>query len=115
MNLVRKYKIHRLTLCLDGEELEIITFIESKIKGLKPIKKDEYPESIFYVDSDGVSILEQDNKQDRLWVSYMFFWKVLEDKYLLNYNESQDIIRYMVLIHLKFRSSTLVYFYLRGV
>jgi len=105
MNLVRKYKIHKLTPCLDEKELEIITFIENKLNDLKLVKKNDYPESVFYVDSGGVTILEQDNKHDRLWVRYRYFWKVLEDKYLLNYHESQDIIRYMVLIHLKFRSS----------
>jgi len=106
MNLVRKYKIHRLSPCLNVGELEIISFIENKIKGLKPIKKDDYPESIFYVDYDDKVILKQDDKNDRLLVIYKGFWEVLRDKYLLKSTEIKDIIQYMVLIHLKFRAST---------
>jgi len=106
MNLVRKYKIHRLSPCLNEKELEIITFIENKLKGLKPIKKDKYPKSTFYVNSDDVSILQQDDLNDILRVIYKDFWVVLQTKYLLNYPDTQDIMRYMVLIHLKFRAST---------
>ena len=106
MNLVRKYKIHQLSPCLNEKEIEIITFIESKIKGLKLVKKDDYPKSTFYVDSDGVSILQQDDEIDILFVKYKDFWEVLRRKHLLNYPDTQDIMRYMVLIHLKFRLST---------
>jgi len=106
MNLTRKYKIHRLSPCLNDAEIEIINFIENKIKDLKPIKKDEYPQSIFYLDSDGLSILEQDDINDKLWVRHKDFWEVLETKYLLKYTEIQDIIYCMVLTHLKFRIST---------
>ena len=108
MNLVRKYKIHRLSPCLNEKELEIVTFIENKLKGLKPIKKNDYHESILYVDSGGETILEQDNKNDRLMVKYNGVWEVLQRKYLLNYTEIRDIVQYMVLKYLKFRVSTLV-------
>jgi len=106
MNLTRKYKIHRLTPCLNVEELEIVTFIENKIKGLKPIKKEEYTQYTYYVNSDDETILKQDYINDRLMVKYNGFWVVLQNKYLLKYTEAQDIIRYMVLMHLKFDTST---------
>jgi len=105
MNLVRKYKIHRLSPCLNEKELEIVTFIENKLKGLKPIKKVTYPQSTFYTDSNGISFLEKDDKTDRLRVRHKDFWEVLEKKKLLNYIDIQDIIRYMVLIHLKIRAT----------
>jgi len=105
MNLIRKYKIHRLSPCLNGDELEIISFIENKLKDLKVVKRDNYPESTFYIDSYDETILEQYDKNDWLRVSYKDFWEVLEEKYLLNYIDIQNIIRYMVLIHLKFRAA----------
>ena len=105
MNLVRKYKIHQLSPCLNEKEIEIITFIENKIKGLKPIKKNKYPQSTFYVNSDSITILQQDDKNDRLRVRHKDFWEVLRTKYLIEYIDIQDIIRYMVFIHLKFRAS----------
>jgi len=110
MNLVRKYKIHRLSPCLNEKELEIISFIENKLKGLKLVKKDEYPQYTFYMDSDSITILQQDDKNDRLWIRHKDFWGVLQEKYFLEYIDIQDIIRYMVLTHLKFRSSSLVYY-----
>jgi hypothetical protein len=106
MNLARKYKLHKLIPCLNGNELEIIEFIESEIKVLEAVKKDKYPKSTFYINSDGQTILEQDDNNDILWVKYKDFWKVLESKYLLKYADAQDIIQLMVSIHLKFRSST---------
>jgi len=106
MNLVRKYKIHRLSPCLNEKEIEIITFIESKIKGLKLVKKDDYPKSTFYVNSDDKFILEQDDKNGWLRVRHKDFWEVLEKKHLLKQTEIEDIMRYMVLMHLKFRAST---------
>jgi hypothetical protein len=106
MNLTRKYKIHRLTPCLKGKDLEIIEFIESEIKGLKPIKNDDYPKSTFYINSKSQTILNQDDDNDVLWVKYYNFWEVLEEKYLLKYADVQDIIQLMVSIHLKFRAST---------
>jgi len=110
MNLTRKYKIHRLSPCLNKKEIEIISFIESMLKRLKLVKRDDYPESIFYVNSDDKFILEHDDENGRLWVRYNDFWEVLEEKYLLEYIDIQDIIRYMVLIHLKFKSPTPVRF-----
>jgi len=107
MNLIRKYKLHKLTPCLNEEELKTITFIENKIKGLKLVKKKKYPESTFYVNYyDGTTILEQDDRDDRLRVMYVGFWELLERGYFLKSPEIKDIIQYMVWIHLKFRSST---------
>jgi len=106
MNLTRKYKIHRLSPCLNKKEIEIISFIENKLKGLKLVKKDEYPQYRFYVNSDDETILQQSITSDRLLIGYKGFWEVLETTYLLEYIDIQDIIRYMVLIHLKFRTST---------
>jgi len=105
MNLVRKYKIHRLSPCLNDVELEIISFIENQLKVLKPIKKHNYPKTTYYVNSDDEIILQQGIISDKLWVRHKDFWGVLQEKYLLEYVEIQDIIRYMVLIHLKFRAS----------
>jgi len=117
MNLTEKYKIHQLSPCLNENELEIVTFIENKLKGLKRLKKSDYPKSLFddmpkstfYINSDNKPIrfiLEQDEKNNKLWVIHEDFWIVLQDKYLLEYVEIQDILRYMVFVHFKFKPLT---------
>ena len=95
-NLIRKYKIHQLTPVLLKQELEIINFIKDKINNLTEFKDIEYPDSIFYMNSEGEYILEQDDKNERLWVRYKEFWEVLETKYLLEYADIQSLIYYIV-------------------
>ncbi len=93
-NLYRKYKIGQLLdEPLHNEEKEIIDFISDKIKDLTIfIDNGNY----YYMNSIGEFIFEQDEKNDRLWVRYYGFWSVLEDKYSLNYDDIQVIIKDMV-------------------
>jgi hypothetical protein len=48
-------------------------------------------ENVWYGE-DGKWLFEQDDKNDRLWISYNKIWKVLESKYGLNYNEAKQLI-----------------------
>jgi len=94
-NLYRKYKISQL---LDepllGKDKEIIEFILDKIKDLTIFIDDKNRHN--YMNSKGEFIFEQDEKNDRLWVRYHDFWSVLEDKYSLNIDDTQYIIKGMV-------------------
>ncbi len=97
MNLVRKYKISKiLNQPLTSVEQQIILFIQSWLKDLIPFKMDEYSSSIFYMNSEGLYVLEQNTKSAYIYVRWKDFWNVLEDKYLMKYKDIQDIIKFMV-------------------
>lgn len=97
MNLLRKIKFSKLIKVSFSEtELEILNFINSKISNLISFQIETKPDIIFYMNSEGLYILEQDNKNDRLGVRYLEFWKVLHDKYKIQYNEVQKILKFML-------------------
>ena len=104
-NLIRRYKISRaINEPLEGMDKEIIDFIKSKIDGLTIFQKNDY--IINFMNSEGKCIMQQDSKNDKLWLAYDGFWSVLETKYLLKYNVIQIIIKGMVELTYKMRVST---------
>ena len=111
-NLYRRYKISQL---LDepllGKDKEIIEFILDKIKDLTIFIDDKNRHN--YMNSKGEFIFEQDEKNDRLWVRYHDFWSVLEDKYSLNIDDTQYIIKGMVETTYKMKVGTPLLFNLR--
>ena len=97
MNLLRIYKISKITgIMPEGIECEIISFIKDILNNLTIFKYKDYPNSIFYMNSKGDWIFEQDNKNDIFRVRYYIIWKVLENKYNMKDNEIQDFIKHMV-------------------
>ena len=104
-NLVRRYKISRaINEPLDDNDKEIINFIKSKIDGLTIYQVNDY--EINFMNSEGECMLQQDSKNDILWVSYYDIWSVLEDEYLLNYKDIQIVIKGMVELAFKMSVST---------
>jgi hypothetical protein len=94
-NLYRRYKISQLLdEPLSNEEKEIIEFIIDKIKDLTLFIDDIGRHN--YMNSKGEYIFNQNEKNDRLWVRYNDFWEVLKNKYLLEYDDIQAIIKSMV-------------------
>ena len=61
---------------------------------------DRYPDSYFYVNNDQV-IMEQDQKNDRLWVHHTWFWSVFSNEFSLEHIDIQVIIKFLVEQHLK--------------
>ncbi len=96
MNLIRSIKINKLGVAIPEKELEIIDFVKSMLSDLIPFKFDDYPESIFYMSSAGKWILEQDYKNDRMWIRFNTFWSVLENKYSMGYDDIQTLLKYMI-------------------
>jgi hypothetical protein len=108
-NLIRKYKIHQITPVLNKRELEIINFIKGKISNLTEFKDNNHPKSLFFMNSEGKWILEQDDTYERLYVRYEDFWEVLKTKYKLDYTDIQLLIQSMVEIAFKRNVYTLLY------
>ncbi len=97
MNLVRKYKISKiLNKPLEGVEAEIILFIHSWLKDLIIFQYANILTSIYYMNSMGQFVLEQDNKNDRLWVRYNDFWGVLKTKYSIEYKDIQILLKFLI-------------------
>jgi hypothetical protein len=94
-NLYRKYKISLITNeGIASDEKEIIEFIIDKIKDLTLFIDDIGRHN--YMNSKGDFIFEQNEKNGKLWVRREGFWEVLDDKYSLNYNDIQAIIKSIV-------------------
>lgn len=92
MNYSRLFKIWKMGLYIPLKEKENFIFIESKIKTLKKFNLPKYDKYYFYMDKNGFFILEQDFKNDILWVRYENFWETLEFDYNLDFHDIQDLI-----------------------
>ena len=75
------------------------------------IKEDrkKYPYSIYFYINNKV-VMEQDEKNERLWVNYKKIWSFFESEFNLNWLEIKDLIRDMVEEHFKMRSFKLLFF-----
>ena len=103
-NLYRRYKISLITNeGITSDEKEIVEFILDKIKDLTLFIDDGYHN---YMNSKGEFIFQQDEKNDILWIRHRDFWSVLEDKYSLNRDDIQVIIKSMVETTYKMRVGT---------
>ncbi len=97
MNLIRKYKISKLlNKPLTGIESEIIEFIKEWLKDLIPFKYDESPNTIFYMNTEGLYVLEHSFENRYLYVRWIDFWNVLSHKYSLNYIDIQLLLKFMI-------------------
>lgn len=77
---------------IPSKENEIFIFIESKIKHIKKFNLPKYDNYYFYMSKSGEFILEQDFKNNTLWVRYESFWETLEYDYNLNFDDIQNLI-----------------------
>ena len=95
MNIIRKYKLHRLGIPVDKDCLRIIKFIEDNILNLEKVEmKDKYPDSIFYFNDKYECILELEKLE--LYVIYEGIWDVFHKQFNLGDVEIQQIMKYLV-------------------
>ncbi len=107
MNILRKYKISKLTgIIPEGKEVEAIKFMKNILNDIIPFKEETYPDSIFYMNSKGDWIFEQNNKYDTFRVRYNLVWKILKDNYSMKTSEIQELIKYQVEEDFKHKVST---------
>lgn len=116
MNLLRKYKISKeFPEFLEERENEIITFIKNRLRGLSPTKNEDNPDSIFYINKYGDCVLEDKKVNIYLLVKYDVLWDALENEYLMNYTDIQDILKYMIEEVLKTKVKPPCYNYLMEI
>ena len=65
----------------------------------------KYPDSIYFF-IDNKVVMEQDEKNERLWVDYKKIWSFFHSEFNLNWLETSHLIKGMVEEHFKMRSFT---------
>ena len=97
MNIIRKLKISEIvSIEFTETEQEIIDLFNNILSDLVVFIDESEPDMINYMKVDGIFIMQQDNKNDRLWVRYQGFWIILQFDFGLKYIEIQTLISGMV-------------------
>ena len=93
MNIIRKLKISEIVPVKFTEtEQKIIDLFNDKLSDLVEFIDELNTDEINYMKTDGTCIMQQDNKNDKLWVRNQGFWSVLETDFGLKYTEIQTLI-----------------------
>ena len=79
--------------------------VDRNLEGCVIKTSDKYPESYFFTNNDKV-IMEQDQKNDTLWVRYDGFWSIFSNDFSLEYTDIQVIIKFLVEQHLRSKVGT---------
>ena len=72
-------------------EQVVIKYLNKLYGDLEEYRTDEYPDKVFFINSKKV-YMEQELKNEMLWVDYDTIWKDLEDTFSLEYEDIQSII-----------------------
>jgi len=85
---------------LQKEKME--QWFKSLLNGLKIEIDDNEPNSVYYKKNGRIFFeLVQNSGKRSFWCDYDLVWSILENKYNLNYGETQAFIKTMVEQHLK--------------
>jgi hypothetical protein len=77
---------------------ELVSKFEIKLSG-------DYPDSIFYMIDDEI-YMRQNKKTKFIWIRYEDFWTVFQTKFGYNHQETQELLRGMLVKHLKLKGYT---------
>ncbi len=77
MNIVRKYKLHRLGIKQESNYANLFEFLDSKFEKFVMIKDIDISSYIYFL-IDGVSMLEYHEMNNHLFANWKFLWKDLE-------------------------------------
>jgi len=87
-----------------SKEKEMSDFLFSKLKEMTSRITGE--KEVTYYDSDGKWFIQQDFKNEKLYVSYNQIWSVFESKYGLNLDQIKDFIAAWVETNLGWKGMT---------
>ena len=68
-------------------------YLTKSFGDLTPKRHKDYPNSVFYVNSDNEIFMEYDKKNENVWVGYDQIWSKLESLFYLNYSDIQLIMK----------------------
>ena len=79
--------------------------IDKNLDGCVIKTTDEYPNSYLFTQGDRY-VMEQDQKNDHLWVRWDGLWSIFSNDFCLEYEDIQAIIKFMVEQHLRSKVGT---------
>jgi hypothetical protein len=71
----------------------VIQYLNMKFGNLTPKTSSEFPDSVFYVDSDNEIMMEYDEKNEFVWVHYDHIWLKIRSLFSLEYDDIQSIMK----------------------
>ena len=71
----------------------VLLYLNKNFGNLTPMTNSEFPNSVFYVNTDNEVIMEYDKENEHVWIDYYNFWSKIESLFSLNYRETQSIMK----------------------
>ena len=71
----------------------VLLYLNMNFGNLTPKTSPNYPNSVFYVDSNNEFLMEYDKKIDEVYIHYERIWSKIESLFSLNYVETQSIMK----------------------
>ena len=81
------------------------SLVDQNLDGCVINTSDEYLDSYFFMQGEKV-IMEQDKKNDVLWVRFEDYWSIFSNDFSLQYDDIQAIIKFLVEQHLRSKVGT---------
>ena len=79
--------------------------VDQNLDGFDIKTTEKWPNSYFFMQGDRF-VMEQDKKNDTLWVRQDGFWSIFSNDFSLRYTDTQTIIKFLVEQHLKSKVGT---------
>lgn len=71
----------------------VLRYLNMNFDTLKPKEHKDYPQSVFYVNSDNQVMMEYNQKIERVYIHYNDIWSKIESLFHLNYDDVQSIMK----------------------
>ena len=72
----------------------VLLYLNKYFGNLTQKTSTEYPNSVFYVNSDNEVIMEYDKKSKVVWIRYDRIWSKIESLFYLKYDDIQSIMEH---------------------
>ena len=71
----------------------VIKWLSNHFGDLTPKTTEEYPESVFYVNSDNQVMMEYYEKKDSVFIQHQYIWSKIKSIFPITYKETQSIMK----------------------
>jgi len=80
---------------VNSNQLErvVIKWLNKHYGNLTPKKHKDRPNSVFYVNSSNLVMMEYNQENERVYIHYDHIWSKIESLFHLNYRETQSIMK----------------------
>ena len=74
-------------------ERVVIKWLNKHFVNLTPKTSSEFPNLVFYVNSDNEAMMEYDKKTERVYINYDHIWSKIESLFHINRDDVQSIMK----------------------